>query len=117
MQYITSGNLADNPKVHLFLVDYAHRRRIKVWGEARVIDDDPALLAKLMPQGYKARGERVIVMSVHAWDVNCPQHIPQRFEAVRTSPPPLQERDERIKRSQREAQVAGLKRLSAASGA
>lgn len=113
-QYITSGNLADNPKVHLFLVDYAHRRRIKIWGEARVIDDDPALLAKLMPQGYKARGERVIVMSVHAWDVNCPQHIPQRFEAADVAAA-LQERDERIK--ELEAQVAELKRLSAASGA
>ncbi|CAB3719563.1 pyridoxamine 5'-phosphate oxidase family protein [Paraburkholderia rhynchosiae] len=113
-QYITAGNLVDNPKAHLFLVDYAHRRRIKIWGEARVIDDDPALLAKLMPEDYKARGERVIVMTARAWDVNCPKHIPQRFEAADVAAA-LKERDERI--AELEAQVAELKRLGAASAA
>jgi len=112
-QYITAGNLAENPKAHLFLMDYAHRRRIKIWGEARVVDDDPALLAKLMPEGYKARGERVIVMTVRAWDVNCPKHIPQRFEAADVAAA-LQERDERIQ--QLEAQVAELKREAAVRG-
>ena len=81
-QYITLGNLADNPKIHLFLIDYAHRRRIKIWGEARVVAGDDALVAKLMPQGYQARVEQVIVIKVTAWDANCPQHIPQRFEAA-----------------------------------
>ena len=80
-QYISLGNLAENPKVHLFLIDYAARRRIKIWGEATVVDDDPALLAKLMPAGYDARPEQAIVIHVTAWDVNCPQHIPQKVEA------------------------------------
>jgi predicted pyridoxine 5'-phosphate oxidase superfamily flavin-nucleotide-binding protein len=110
-QYVTAGNLADNPKAHLFLVDYAHRRRIKIWGEARVVEDDAALLAKLMPEGYKARGEHVIVMTVRAWDVNCPKHIPQRFEAADVAAA-LKERDERIE--ELEAQVAELQRLGAA---
>src|SRR5947209_3034107 len=54
-QYITQGNLSENPKAHIFVMDYAHRRRVKIWGEARVVDDDPALTKSLMPQGYKAR--------------------------------------------------------------
>lgn len=78
-QYITLGNLAENPQVHLFLIDYAERQRIKVWGTARVVEDDPALLAKLTPQGYEARPERALVIRVSAWDANCPQHIPRLF--------------------------------------
>ncbi len=81
-QYITSGNLADNPKAYLFLIDYTLRRRIKIWGTARVVEADAELLAKLMPEGYQARPEQVILFTVAAWDSNCPQHIPQRFEAV-----------------------------------
>lgn len=81
-QYITLGNLAENPKAFLFLIDYAHRRRIKIWGEARVVEDDPALLRTLMPEGYKAVPEQAILFKVSAWDMNCPQHIPQRFEAA-----------------------------------
>lgn len=87
-QYISQGNLSENPKVHLFLIDYARRQRVKIWGEARVIEDDPALLEQLMqlmPKGYKARGEQVIVIHVTAWDANCPQHIPADAEA--DSPP------------------------------
>jgi len=81
-QYITQGNLSENPKAHIFLMDYAHRRRVKIWGEARVVDDDPALLQSLMPSGYKARPEQVIVFRIAAWDTNCPQHIPQKFDAA-----------------------------------
>ena len=81
-QFITSGNLADNPKAFLFLIDYAHRRRIKIWGTARVVEGDAALTARLMPADYKARAEQVILFAVTAWDANCPQHIPQRFEAA-----------------------------------
>src|SRR5271166_4381246 len=77
-QYITQGNLADNPKAHLFLIDYAHRKRIKIWGEARVVEGDAELMAKLMPENYKARAEQVLLFTVLAWDANCPQHIPQR---------------------------------------
>src|SRR5262249_22210846 len=90
-QYITIGNLADNPKAHLFLIDYAHRRRIKIWGEARVVEEDEELIGRLMPRDYKARAEQVILFTVSAWDANCPQHIPQRFDAAA-----LAERDERI---------------------
>ena len=81
-QYITQGNLSENNKAHIFLMDYAHRRRVKIWGEARVVDDDPALLQSLMPQGYKARPEQVILFRISAWDTNCPQHIPQKFDAA-----------------------------------
>jgi predicted pyridoxine 5'-phosphate oxidase superfamily flavin-nucleotide-binding protein len=80
-QYITQGNLSENPKAYIFVMDYAHRRRVKIWGEARIVDEDPALTKSLMPQGYKARPEQVILFKVSAWDTNCPQHIPQKFDA------------------------------------
>jgi hypothetical protein len=105
-QYITLGNLAENPQAHLFLIDYAHRKRIKVWGEARVVEDDPVLTARLMPRGYKARPSQVILFNVHAWDANCPQHIPQRLEAADVANA-LAERDRRI--VELEAQVAMLR--------
>ena len=79
-QYITTGNLAGNDRAFLFLMDYAERRRIKIWGRARVVEDDPALLARLMPEGYRARPEQVLLFTVEAWDVNCPQHIPRKFD-------------------------------------
>jgi uncharacterized protein len=81
-QFISSGNLADNPKAYLFLIDYAHRRRIKIWGTARIVEGDSALTANLMPADYKARAEQVTLFTVTAWDSNCPQHIPKRFEAA-----------------------------------
>jgi len=80
-QFITAGNLAENPKAHLFAMDYVHRRRIKLWGTARVVEDDPGLLARLMPPGYAAKAEQVIIFTVAAWDINCPQHIPQKVNA------------------------------------
>jgi predicted pyridoxine 5'-phosphate oxidase superfamily flavin-nucleotide-binding protein len=95
-QYITLGNLSENPKAHLFLIDYARRRRIKIWGTARAVEGDGDLVAKLMPQGYKARPEQVILFAVHAWDSNCPQHIPQRFEAADVAAS-LAQRDTRIR--------------------
>jgi uncharacterized protein len=94
-QYITQGNLYDNPKAYLFLIDYAHQRRVKIWGEARVVENDDALTARLMPPGYKARPEQVILFTVSAWDTNCHQHIPQRFEAADVAAA-LAERDGRI---------------------
>lgn len=81
-QYVTLGNLRDNPKAHLFLIDYATRQRIKIWGTAEVVEGDDALVKRLMPEGYAARPERVILFRIAAFDVNCPQHIPQRFEAA-----------------------------------
>ncbi len=80
-QYISTGNLAENDKAFLFLMDYAHRRRIKVWGKARIVTDDPALIARLMPQNYRARPQQAILFEVAAWDTNCPQHIPQKINA------------------------------------
>jgi predicted pyridoxine 5'-phosphate oxidase superfamily flavin-nucleotide-binding protein len=78
-QYITISNLAENDRAYLFLLDFAERRRIKIWGRARVVEDDPALLARLADPGYRARHERAILFTVEAWDVNCSQHITPRF--------------------------------------
>ncbi|HEY7664804.1 MAG TPA: pyridoxamine 5'-phosphate oxidase family protein [Xanthobacteraceae bacterium] len=80
-QYITVSNLAGNDRAYLFLLDFAHRRRIKIWGRARVVEDDPALLTRLSDAGYRARPERAILFTVEAWDVNCSQHITPRFSA------------------------------------
>jgi predicted pyridoxine 5'-phosphate oxidase superfamily flavin-nucleotide-binding protein len=105
-QFISQGNLSENPKAYLFLIDYAHRRRIKIWGEARVVEGDAELTAKLMPENYRARPEQVILFTVTAWDTNCPQHIPQRFEAADVAAA-LAERDKRI--VELEAELAQLR--------
>ena len=105
-QYITQGNLSENPKAYIFVMDYAHRRRVKIWGEARIVDDDPALLQSLMPQGYKARPEQVILFRMSAWDTNCPQHIPQKFDAADVAAA-LATRDARI--TELEAELAALR--------
>lgn len=81
-QYITTGNLEENDKAFLFLMDYAHRRRIKLWGRARVFEGDADLTTRLMPEGYRARPEQVILFDIAAWDMNCPQHIPQKLDAA-----------------------------------
>jgi uncharacterized protein len=94
-QYITQGNLTDNPKALLFLIDYAHRQRVKIWGTARVLERDNELIAKLMPGDYRARPEQVILFAVSAWNANCAQHIPQRFEAADVAAA-IAERDKRI---------------------
>jgi predicted pyridoxine 5'-phosphate oxidase superfamily flavin-nucleotide-binding protein len=107
-QYITQGNLTDNPKAHLFLIDYAQKKRVKIWGEARIVEGDGELTAQLMPDRYKARPEQVILFTVSAWDVNCPQHIPQKFEAADVAAA-LAERDRRIETLQAE-----IERLRAA---
>jgi hypothetical protein len=101
-QYITQGNLLDNPKALLFLIDYSERARVKIWGTARVVEDDPRLIAALMPDGYDARPEQAIVFSIEAWDANCPQHIPQRCEAAHVAAA-LAERDARIAALEAEA--------------
>lgn len=105
-QFITTGNLAENPRAHIFLMDYAHRQRIKLWGTARVVEGDAALEQRLMPEFYRARAEQVILFDIEAWDANCPQHIPQMFHAddVRTA---LAERDARI--AGLEAELAALR--------
>ena len=105
-QYITLGNLSENPKAYIFVMDYAHRRRVKIWGEARVVEDDSALVQSMMPKGYRARGEQVVLFTISAWDTNCPQHIPQKFDAADVAAA-LAMRDARI--AELEAEVAALK--------
>lgn len=80
-QYVTLGNLQENPRAMLFVMDYETRRRVKLWGTARLVEDDLTLVERLFPAGYKARGERALLFRVCAWDVNCSQHIPQLYPA------------------------------------
>ncbi|HEX4098505.1 MAG TPA: pyridoxamine 5'-phosphate oxidase family protein [Caulobacteraceae bacterium] len=104
-QYVSIGNLSENPKACLFLMDYATRQRVKLFGEARVVEDDPELLKQLTPQGYRARPEQAVVFKVKAWNANCSQHIPQRFEladVVRV----IAEKDRRI--AELEAELEAL---------
>jgi predicted pyridoxine 5'-phosphate oxidase superfamily flavin-nucleotide-binding protein len=103
-QYISTGNLSENDKAFLFLMDYAQRRRIKLWGRARM-SSDAALIGELMPTGYRARGEQALLFDIAAWDINCPQHIPQKIDASDVAAA-LALRDARI--AQLEAEMAGL---------
>lgn len=114
-QYITQGNLSENAKAQLFLIDYGTRRRIKVWGTAKVIEDDPELLASVMPRDYRARAQQVIVFTVGAWDVNCPQHIPQRLSAVDIHEA-IAQRDRRIEELEARLTTALRKLEMASSG-
>lgn len=108
-QYISLGNLSENPKAHLFLIDYANRRRVKIWGRARMAED-PALARSLMPEGAPGRPERALLFEIDAWDVNCPQHIPQRFEAEDVAAA-LVSRETRI--AELEAELARLRGIEA----
>lgn len=107
-QFISQGNLAENPKAFIFLIDYVNRIRIKIWGHAKILEDQPELLLELMPSQdeYRAQAEQVLVFNVEAWDRNCPQHIPQRVEREDVESL-LQERDRRIE--ELEEQVRLLK--------
>jgi len=80
-EYITQGNLAENPKAHIIAIDYGRRKRVKIWGRAQVIEDDADLVARLLPQDYRAKAEQAIVFAVETWCVNCPSHIPQMLPA------------------------------------
>jgi predicted pyridoxine 5'-phosphate oxidase superfamily flavin-nucleotide-binding protein len=105
-QFISQGNLSENPKVHLFLMDYAHRQRIKIWGEAKVVEGDVDLMAQLMPSEYQAKPEQVMVVSVTAWDANCPQHIPVKFDATSVKVA-IEAKDQRIQ--ELEAELSRLR--------
>ncbi len=85
-QYITAGNLSENDRAHVFLMDYPNRQRIKIWGRARVVEDDPELMERLLTPGYKAKPERAILFEVEAWDANCPQHITPRYSEDEIAP-------------------------------
>src|SRR6478609_2766079 len=110
-QYITIGNLADNDRAYLFLLDFAARRRIKIWGRARVVENDPALLARLADPGYRAHPERAILFTVEAWDVNA-QHITARFSEAEIAEATVVLRD-RI--AMLEAETARLRAAAAAN--
>lgn len=85
-QYITLGNLSENPRAFIFLMDYAHSRRVKLWGTARVVEDDPELLEQLRDAAYPGTVERAILFEIEAWDANCPQHIHRRFSQRQIAP-------------------------------
>ncbi len=104
-QYISTGNLAENDRAFLFLMDYARARRIKLWGHARMTDD-AALIEQLMPEHYAARPEQALLFTVTAWDTNCPQHIPRKVNLADAAAM-LADRDARIKAL--EAELAALR--------
>jgi predicted pyridoxine 5'-phosphate oxidase superfamily flavin-nucleotide-binding protein len=105
-QYLTVGNLSENPQAFIFLMDYANQQRVKVWGRARVIEDDPVLLEQLRDPNYRGRSERSILFTVEAWDMNCSQHIHPRFSQSQVVPvvAKLQERVQEL-----EAELARLR--------
>jgi uncharacterized protein len=82
VQYITVGNLSGNDKAFLFLMDYRHRRRIKIWGRAKFVEGDAQLIEQLRVPGYEAEIERAILFHVEAISENCPQHIPIRYSEI-----------------------------------
>ncbi|WP_321339988.1 pyridoxamine 5'-phosphate oxidase family protein [Breoghania sp.] len=102
-QYITLGNLSENPKAFLFLIDYEQARRVKLWGTAEVLENAPDLMERLRVEGGRGRPERAIVFSIETWDVNCPQHIPVRIDAPRVAAA-IAERDARIAQLEAELQ-------------
>jgi len=105
-QYITLGNLSENPKAFIFLMDYTNRRRVKLWGTAKVVENDPELLESLRDPQYPAKVERAILFMVEAWDVNCPQHIHRRF-SERQIAPVLEKLQKRV--SELEGELAKLR--------
>lgn len=80
-QYISIGNLSENNKAYIFLMDYRNQTRVKIWGTAEVVEEDTDLIASLSDENYNAKSERAILFTVEAWDINCRQHIKQRFTA------------------------------------
>jgi len=85
-QYITLGNISENPRAFIFLMDYARSRRIKLWGTIRIVEDDAELLEQLRDRSYPGKVERAILFQIDAWDVNCPQHIHKRFTQTQIAP-------------------------------
>jgi predicted pyridoxine 5'-phosphate oxidase superfamily flavin-nucleotide-binding protein len=111
VQYISVGNLAAEERIALILMDYPNRRRLKIWARARVVDeaDDPALFARLEMPAYRAQVERAIVLTVEAYDWNCPRHITPRFTAEEVQGrllAPLQARVAELERENAELRAA-----------
>jgi predicted pyridoxine 5'-phosphate oxidase superfamily flavin-nucleotide-binding protein len=114
-QYITLGNLAENERAFIFLIDYARQSRVKLWGRARVVEDDASLIERLAVAGYEGKPEQAILFTVEAWDANCRSHIPQLLPAaeVNAAVAALERRIEALEREN-----ASLRRaLGAAAGA
>jgi predicted pyridoxine 5'-phosphate oxidase superfamily flavin-nucleotide-binding protein len=111
-QYVTLGNLSENPQAFIFLMDYQNRRRVKLWGQARVVEDDPELLARLADPDYPGRVERAILFTIEAWDVNCSQHIHERYSA-RQIAPVIEELQSRVQ--ELEAELARVRNKAALS--
>ena len=109
-QYVSMGNLSENDRAFIFLMDYPNRQRIKIWGRAEFVEDDPDLLTRINDEDYKASPERSLVFHVEAWDANCPQHITPRFtqEQIEPAAQELQQRNEKL-----QARVAELEGLLA----
>lgn len=105
VQYVTVGNLSDNDKAFLFLMDYRHRKRLKLWGRATLVEGDPMLIERLRVPGYQAEIERVILFQIEAWNWNCPQHIPIRYSEreVAQRVAPLEERIAELEKQLRSA--------------
>lgn len=105
-QYISIGNVAENPKAFIFAMDYRNKRRIKLWGRLHIVEGDDDLMSKLIDPDYDATPERAFVFIVEAWDVNCPQHITQRWTETEIAPlvDAMSKRIEEL-----EAEVARLK--------
>jgi predicted pyridoxine 5'-phosphate oxidase superfamily flavin-nucleotide-binding protein len=109
-QYLSTGNLADNDRVSLILMDYPNRRRLKIWGRAKLTGakDDALLMTKLQDPAYRALPERAVVISVEALDWNCPQHIPQRMTLEELEPQlkPVREEIEQLKAENQKLTIA-----------
>jgi len=105
-QYITLGNLSENPKAFIFLMDYANSQRVKLWGTARVIENDRSLLERLQDPKYPGQVERAILFGIEAWDINCSQHIHQRF-SQRQIPPVIEKLQQRV--DELEAELSKLR--------
>ncbi len=105
-QYITLGNLSENSKAFIFLMDYVNSRRVKLWGTARVIENDPALLDRLRDPEYRKPPERAILFTLAAWDINCPQHIHKRVP-LRQIAPVIEQLENRVR--QLEAELAKMR--------
>ena len=85
-QYITLGHLKENDRAHIFILHFATQQRLKLWGRARVIENDTELMERLVDPAYKARPQRAIVFTLEAWDVNCNQHIIARYSEAEMAP-------------------------------
>jgi predicted pyridoxine 5'-phosphate oxidase superfamily flavin-nucleotide-binding protein len=85
-QYITLGHLKENDRAHIFILHFATQQRVKLWGRARVIENDLELMERLVDPAYKARPQRAVVFTLEAWDINCTQHIVPRYSEAEIAP-------------------------------